>query len=158
MQPRFNSYEAAPKGYQAMLGLQTYVDWCGLEHSLLELVKTRASQINGCAYCIDMHTKDARALGESEQRLYLLSAWRESPGFTERERAALDWTEAVTMVTEGHVPDDVYERVKQQFGEEEMVNLTLAIVAINGWNRLSIAFRAVAGAYQSKLAQQKAQV
>jgi len=157
MQSRFNSYQAAPKGYQAMLGLQTYVDSCGLDHSLLELVKTRASQINGCAYCIDMHTKDARALGESEQRLYLLSAWRESPGFTERERAALDWTEAVTMVAEGHVPDEVYERVKQQFTEEELVNLTLAIVAINGWNRLSIAFRAVAGAYKSKHTQQKAQ-
>ena len=157
MQPRFNAYQAAPKGYQAMLGLQSYVDSCALEHSLLELVKTRASQINGCAYCIDMHTKDARALGESEHRLYLLNAWRESPDYTERERAALEWTEAVTNVADGHVPDDVYERVKRDFSEEELVNLTLAIVAINGWNRLSTAFRAVPGSYQSKFSRSKAQ-
>lgn len=150
MQPRLNAYQTVPKAYQAMLALEAYVSSCGLEHSLLELVKIRASQINGCAFCMDMHTKDARALGENEHRLYLLSAWRESPDFTPRERAALEWTEAVTLITEGHVPDDLYDRVKQQFTPEELVNLTMTLVAINGWNRLSIAFRAMPGAYQSR--------
>ena len=121
---------------------------CGLESSLLELVKTRASQINGCAYCLDMHTKDARAHGETEQRLYALPAWAETPFFTDRERAALAWTEAVTLVSETHVPDDVYELARQHFNEKELVDLTLAVVAINGWNRLSIAFRSVPGTYQ----------
>ena len=124
-----------------MMGLETYLHECGLEPSLLELLKLRASQINGCAYCIDMHTKDARARGESEQRLYLLDAWRESPFYTERERAALEWTEVVTLITQGHVPDEVYERVRGQFTEKELANLTLAVVAINGWNRLCISFR-----------------
>jgi AhpD family alkylhydroperoxidase len=121
---------------------------CGLDHSLLEFVKLRASQINGCAYCIDMHTKELRADGESEQRLYLLDAWRESPFYSERERAALAWTEALTLVTDGHVPDDVYQLARAQFGEEELVNLTMAIVAINGANRLNIAFRTVPGSYR----------
>lgn len=122
-----------------------------------ELVKTRASQINGCAYCIDMHTKDARAAGETEQRLYALDAWRETPFYTDRERAALEWTEAVTLIAEDHAPDDLFQRVRQHFSEEELVNLTLAIVAINGWNRLAIAFRAVPGSYEpQKLAAQPA--
>jgi len=119
-----------------------------LDPSLIELVKMRSSQINGCAYCIDMHSKDARAAGETEQRLYALNAWRETPFFSDRERAALAWTEAVTLVSEGHVPDDVYAEASKQFSEEELVNLTMAVVAINGWNRLAIAFRAVPGEYQ----------
>jgi AhpD family alkylhydroperoxidase len=132
-----------------MLSLEGYVKkHSKLEPSLLELVRVRASQINGCAYCIDMHSKDARAEGESEQRLYALNAWRETPFFTDRERAALAWTEAVTLVSEGHVPDAVYEEAKAHFSEEELVNLTMAIVTINGWNRLAIAFRAVPGEYQ----------
>jgi AhpD family alkylhydroperoxidase len=149
MEPRLNPYPAAPKGFQALSALQAYVDSCGLERPLLELVKMLASQINGCAYCLDMHSKDARALGETEQRLYLLHAWRESPFYTERERAALEWTEAVTRIAENHVPDDVYERVKRQFGDDELANLTLAIATINTWNRLSISFRVVPGAYTS---------
>ena len=135
-----------------MRGLEKYVRECGLEHSLLELVKTRASQINGCAYCIDMHTKDARAAGETEQRLYALSVWRETPFFSGRERAALEWTEALTRITESDVPDDLYQHVQAHFSDVELANLTLAIVAINGWNRLSIAFRAVPGSYQRKAA------
>jgi AhpD family alkylhydroperoxidase len=133
---------------QAMLALQRHVNESGLERSLLELVKMRASQINGCGYCLDMHSKDARAEGETEQRLYLLDAWREAPFYTDRERAALEWTEAVTKITEGHVPDAVYESVRAHFSEEELVHLTLAVVAINGWNRLMIAFRAEPGSYR----------
>src|ERR1700754_4851818 len=148
MQPRLNSMNASPAAYQAMLGLEGFVRKSGLEHSLLELVKMRTSQINQCAFCLDMHSKDARAAGETEQRLYTLNAWEETPFFTDRERAALAWTEAVTLVTKDHVPDAVYEEARKQFSEEELVNLTLAVVAINGWNRLSIAFRAVPGAYQ----------
>ena len=148
MEPRINYGKVAPGARKAMMGLEAYANNCGLERSLLDLVRLRASQINGCAYCIDMHSKDLRAGGESEQRIYLLDAWRESPGYTERERAALAWTEAVTLVTEGHVPEDVYQQVRQQFSEEELVNLTLAIVAINGWNRLSISFRTLPGSYQ----------
>src|SRR5690242_19342049 len=121
--------------YQAMLALETYVrKSSGLEASLLELVKMRASQINGCAFCLDMHSKDARAAGETEQRLYLLNAWREAPFYTDRERAALAWTEALTLVSETHAPDEIYEAARQQFSEEELVNLTMAVVAINGWN------------------------
>ena len=153
MEPRLNPYKIAPNGYQAISALQKYVDGSGLEKPLLELVRLRASQINGCAYCIDMHTKDARAAGESEQRLYLLSAWRESPFYSERERAALEWTETVTLVSESHVPDDVYERARTQFQPEELVNLTLAIAAINTWNRMSVAFRAVPGSYQPTVRQ-----
>lgn len=138
-----------PAAYRAMLALEAYVhNHAGLEASLLELVKMRASQLNGCAFCIDMHSKDARAGGESEQRLYLLPAWREAPFFTERERAALAWTEAVTLVGENHVPDDVYELARSSFSEEELVNLTMAVVVINGWNRLEVSFRGVAGSYQ----------
>ena len=148
MQPRLKYSEIAPDGTRAMNGLELYVRSSGLESSLLELVKLRSSQINGCAYCIDMHTKDARAQGETEQRLYALSAWRETPFFTDRERAALAWTEAVTRVGESHVPDEVYEQVRRRFGEKELVDLTVAIVAINGWNRLAISFRTVPGTYQ----------
>jgi AhpD family alkylhydroperoxidase len=157
MEARLNLTKVAPKGaYQAMAALQQYVDTCGLERPLLELVKIRASQINGCAYCIDMHTKDARALGESEQRIYLLSAWRESPFYSDRERAALEWAEALTLISEGHVPDDVYARVSKQFSPEELVNLSVAVATINSWNRLAIPFRAVPGEYQSHLKPLKA--
>jgi AhpD family alkylhydroperoxidase len=149
MEPRLKA-EIAPKAYQAMMAMQKYIDNCGLEHSLLELVKTRASQMNGCSYCIDMHTKDARARGETEQRLYLLNAWRESPFYTERERAALQWTEAITLVADTQAPDEVYESVKKQFTPEELVNLTLAITTINSWNRLNIAFRTTPGTYQPR--------
>jgi AhpD family alkylhydroperoxidase len=149
MEPRLN-VGIAPKAYQAMAAMQHYIENCGLEHSLLELVKTRASQINGCGYCIDMHTKDARARGETEQRLYLLNAWRESPFYTDRERAALEWTEVITLIADSHAPDAVYERVKQRFTPEELINLTLAITTINSWNRLSIAFRATPGTYQPR--------
>lgn len=148
MKPRIVYREVAPGVMEALSGLERYLAKCGLEPSLLELVKLRASQINGCAYCIDMHTKDARARGESEQRLYALSAWRETPFYSERERAALTWTEAVTLVADGQVPDEVFERVRQQFSEKELVDLTLAIVAINGWNRFAISFRTVPGTYQ----------
>ncbi|MGE5111322.1 MAG: carboxymuconolactone decarboxylase family protein [Acidobacteriaceae bacterium] len=146
---RINFKELVPDAYRAMLALEEYVHSAGLEKPLLELVKMRASQINGCAYCLDMHSKDARAGGETEQRLYLLSAWRESPFYTECERAALAWTEAVTLVSETHIPDEVYELARQQFSEAELVNLTMAIVAINGWNRLEIGFRGIAGTYSA---------
>jgi AhpD family alkylhydroperoxidase len=137
--------KASPQGAKAMGELHAFVHTCGLERTLLELVKLRASQINGCAHCIDMHSKELRANGESEQRLYLLNAWQESPFYSERERAALAWTEALTLVTNGHVLDDVYEVARAQFSEEELANLTVAIVAINGANRLNIAFRTVPG-------------
>ena len=153
MEPRIDFYKAAPPGAAAaMRGLEKHVRECGLEPPLLELVKTRASQINKCAYCIDMHTKDARAAGETEQRLYALNAWRETPFYSDRERAALEWTEAVTLISDNDVPDDLYERVAKHFSEQEMVNLTLAVIAINGWNRLAIPFRAVPGSYQRKAA------
>ncbi|MGH7953418.1 MAG: carboxymuconolactone decarboxylase family protein [Limisphaerales bacterium] len=148
MQPRMDYMTVAPDGNKAMFTLENYVRQCGLEHPLLELVKTRASQINGCAFCLDMHTKDARAAGETEQRLYALSAWEETPFFTDRERAALAWTEAVTRVADTHIPDDVFELVSKHFSEKELADLTLAIVAINGWNRLAVAFRKVPGSYQ----------
>jgi AhpD family alkylhydroperoxidase len=150
MPHRLDAHKAAPEALRALSGLERYLEGCGLEPALLDLVKTRASEINGCAYCIDMHTKDARARGETEQRLYGLTAWRETPYYTERERAALAWTEAVTLIAEGHVPDAVYEQARGQFSEEELVNLTLAIIAINGWNRLAISFRTVPGHYQPK--------
>ncbi len=148
MQPRLEAAKIAPEGYRALAALEQYVRRSGLETSLLELVRLRASQINGCAYCVDMHTKDARAEGETEQRLYAVSVWEETPFFTERERAALAWTEAVTLVGEHHVPDDVYELARGQFSEKELVDLTLAIIAINSWNRMAISFRAVPGSYQ----------
>lgn len=138
----------APGAYKAMLGLEDYLAKSDVEPNLLDLVRLRASQINGCAYCLDMHSKDLRARGETEQRLYLLDAWREAPFYTDRERAALAWTEAVTRLTAGEVPDEVYEQARRHFGERDLVDLTLAVVAINGWNRLSIAFRSVPGAYQ----------
>ena len=138
----------APEAYAAILGVETYVRNSGIEKPLLELVKARASQINGCAYCLDMHTKDARAAGETEQRLYTLSAWRETSFFTDRERAALEWTEAVTQISGNHVSDALYERVRQYFGDKELVDLTMAVIAINGWNRLAIAFQPVPGTYQ----------
>ena len=131
-----------------MLGLESYVRRSGLETPLLHLIKTRASQINGCAYCIDMHTKDARAEGETEQRLYALSAWRETPFFSARERAALEWTESVTLVAQSHVPHETYQSVSEQFGEDELTNLTMTIVAINGWNRIAVAFRSTPGTYE----------
>jgi AhpD family alkylhydroperoxidase len=140
--------EVAQGAMKAMFGLGAYLAKSGLEPSLLHLLEFRVSQINGCAYCLDMHSKDLRAAGESEQRLYVLEAWREAPFYTERERAALAWAEAVTLVNEGHVPDEVYEQARAQFSEEELVNLTLAVVTINGWNRLNIAFRTEAGTYQ----------
>src|SRR5437879_4431013 len=148
MDERINYSKVAPEGIRPLSGLEAYVRSSGLEPGLLDLVKTRASQLNGCAYCIDMHTKDARAGGESEQRLYTLSVWRETPFFTDRERAALAWTEAVTLIHQGHAPDEIYQSAREHFSEEEMVILTMAIVAINGWNRLAIGFRAVPGEYQ----------
>jgi AhpD family alkylhydroperoxidase len=148
MESRINYKQTNPDGLKALRELENYVHHCGLEPALLELVKTRASQINGCAFCIDMHTKDARANGETEQRLYALNAWRETPFFTDRERAALLWTEALTLVPQTHAPDAVYESVRPHFAEKELVDLTLAIVAINGWNRLAIGFRSAAGTYQ----------
>ena len=150
MTPRIDATNYIRSGLgKAMLALQREVEASGLEHSTLELVKIRASQINGCAYCLDMHTKDARALGETEQRIYGLSAWREAPFYSERERAALEWAEAVTRVSADQVPDAIYSSVKTHFTEAELVALTFALVAINGWNRLAIAFRAPAGSYQS---------
>ena len=148
MEPRLNPYKLSPKIYETMSALQAYVDSCGLERPLLELVKLRASQINGCAYCIDMHWKDLRADGETEQRLYGLDAWRESPYYSERERAALEWTEAVTLITKGHVSDAVYDSVRSQFSEKELADLTLAVAMINAWNRLAISARTMAGTYQ----------
>ncbi len=148
MEPRLPYQRLAPGGAHAMRVMEQYVRECGLEHSLLELVKVRASQINGCAFCIDMHTKDARAGGETEQRLYALSAWRETPFFSDRERAALEWTEAVTRVADGQVPDEVYEHVRGHFSDKELVDLTYAVIAINSWNRLAITFRTVPGSYQ----------
>lgn len=149
MQSRIDAQKTSPAAYRAMLGLETFIRTSSkLEPALIELIKMRASQINGCAFCIDMHSKDARAQGESEQRLYALSAWEEAPFFTDRERAALAWTEAITLVTNGHVSDEAYEAVKKHFTDEELVNLTWAAIAINGWNRLAIAFRFVAGEYE----------
>jgi AhpD family alkylhydroperoxidase len=148
MKPRIEFHKVSPAAANAMLALQNYVNGCGLPHSLLELVKLRTSQINGCAYCIDMHTKDARAAGESEQRLYMLSAWREAPFYSDRERAALQWAESVTLLSETNVPDEDYAQARAHFSEEELVNLSMAIVAINGWNRLCVGFRALPGTYQ----------
>jgi AhpD family alkylhydroperoxidase len=143
MKPRMNFYQAAPETIDALNALETKVASSGLEQSLIELVKTRASQINGCAFCINMHTQDARKHGETEQRLYLLNAWHESPVYTERERAALAWTDAVTRISETHAPDDIYQQVRAQFSEAETVNLTMLIATINAWNRLAISFRAM---------------
>ena len=143
MQPRLDFYKASPDAAKAMLALEAAVKSLGLEPSLIELVKLRASQINGCAYCVDMHSRDARKHGESERRLYAIAVWREAPFFTERERAALAWTEALTRISETRAPDADYEWLSSQFNERERVDLTLAINAINGWNRLAIGFRSV---------------
>jgi len=143
---RWYTDEAAVK---AIMGMGEYAEHCGLERSLLDLVLIRASQINGCAYCLDMHSKDARASGETEQRIYVLNAWSETSYFTDRERAALAWTEAVTLVAEGHVPDAVYEQVRPHFSEAELIGLTMTIATINSWNRLNVSFRVPAGNYKS---------
>ena len=148
MKARIELRHANPKIMPLLLAIEGYLHRSSLGSRLQHLIKTRASQINGCAYCLDMHTKDARAEGESEQRLYALDAWSETPFFDDRERAALEWTEAVTDVAEGHIPEDVYERVRQHFTEQELVDLTLAIANINTWNRLNIAFRTVPGNYR----------
>jgi AhpD family alkylhydroperoxidase len=146
---RLEPAKVSPAAYHAMLGLESFVSKSSkLEQSLLELVKMKASQINGCAFSIDMHSKDARVNGETEQRLYALSAWRGTTFFTNRERAALAWTEALTLITEGHAPDEVYAEVRKEFGEEGLVNLSLAIITINGWNRLAIGCRTIPGEYQ----------
>ena len=141
MKQRIDYRKVAPDGYKAMLAFENYVRNSGLEHSLLELVKTRVSQINGCAHCLDMHTKNARAAGETEQRLYLLSAWREAPFYSNRERAALAWAEAVTQLSVNDVSDELYAEAMQHFDEKALVDLTLAIIAINGWNRLAVRLR-----------------
>lgn len=148
MDERFDYDKAAPGVYKAMMGLEKYLHTCGLEESLLHLIKLRASQINGCAYCLDMHWKDLRAIGEKEQRLYSLDAWRECPYYTERERAALAWTEAVTLITSGHVPDAVHEQARASFSEKELADLTCAVATINAWNRLAISARTTPGTYQ----------
>jgi len=152
MKPRMNFYQAAPETMKALMALENHIASSGLEQSLMELVRTRASQINGCAFCIDMHTRDARKRGETEQRLYLLNAWREAPVYTDRERAALAWTEAVTLISQTHAPDDVYNEVRAHFSEAETVNLTALIGAINSWNRIAIAFRAVPPAAKASTA------
>ena len=148
MPQRLRYGKAFPEGLHALMNLGKVIHESGLEPSLQELVKTRASQINGCAYCIDMHTKDARAAGETEQRLYALSAWQETSFYTPRERAALAWTEAITNIQQGHAPDELYDEVRKEFSEEELVRLTLVITQINAWNRISIAFRVEPGTYQ----------
>src|SRR5438477_823294 len=148
MKARIDLMHVTPGIIHAMLGLERQVQKAGLDSKLLDLVRMRASQINGCAYCLDMHSKDARAHGETEQRLYGLGAWREAPYYTDRERTALEWVESLTQITQGHVPDDLYERARRQFSERELVELSMIAVAINGWNRLAIAFRSEAGTYQ----------
>jgi AhpD family alkylhydroperoxidase len=150
MGERLKYAKAFPEGIHAQLNLGKVIASSGLEESLLHLVYTRASQLNGCAYCIDMHTKDARAGGETEQRLYALDAWRETPFFTSRERAALAWTEAITNIQQGHASDEAYQQARREFDEPELVKLTLAITYINAWNRVAIAFRAEPGIYQPK--------
>ena len=152
MKPRLDPNAASPDAVRALLALSAYVESCGLERSLLELVKIRASQINGCAYCLHMHTRDARARGETEERLYLLSAWRESPLYTERERAALAWTEALTRIADTHAPDQDYAQVSAEFAPDELVKLTVAIGLINAWNRFAIGFRAVHPVREAKAA------
>ncbi len=147
MKARLEVKAAPPQIFRTMMGFEQALSASGLEPSLINLMYLRASQINGCAYCIDMHWKDLRAAGENEQRLYELAAWRESPFYSDRERAALAWTEAVTLIADGHVPDAVFDEVRQQFKDSELAYLTLAVVAINGWNRFNIAFRTVPGTY-----------
>lgn len=148
MTPRIEYQNAAPDALRAMYAVQGYVNASGLERALLELVKIRASQINRCAYCLDMHTKDARAAGETEQRVHLLNAWREAPLYTPRERAALEWTEAVTEIADAGVPDDLFASARNHFSEKDLVDLTMAVIAINAWNRLAISFRPDVGSYK----------
>lgn len=148
MEQRLNFLTTTPNVVEAMLGLHKPLSQSGLEKGLLDLVYFRVSQMNGCAYCLDMHSKDLRAGGETEQRLYVLEAWRESPFYSDREQAALAWAEAVTTLSNKDVPDGVYEQARAQFSETELVNLTLAVIAINGWNRLNIAFRTTPGSYE----------
>lgn len=150
MKQRIDYYKANPKLLQAMRGLQALVDESTLEPLMIELVKTRVSQINGCAYCVDMHTLDARAMGETEQRLHCLAVWREAPFYTERERAALEWAEALTLLPQSHVPDEIFDAVRPHFTDKELTDLTVAVVHINGWNRFAVGFRAVAGQYVSR--------
>jgi AhpD family alkylhydroperoxidase len=150
--PRLDARQTTPDLYRAMLALEGAVRRSGLDHRLLELIKIRASQINGCAYCLDMHTKDARALGETEQRIYALPAWRETPFFSAAERAALALTEAITLVHDGHVPVDVYEEAAAHFGEAELASVVWAATVINAWNRLAISFRSVPGSYKPEAA------
>ena len=148
MKTRIDFTRISMQSLKPLFALGAQVEASGLEHALLELVKMRSSQLNGCGYCLDMHSKDARAAGETEQRLYLLDAWRESPMYTDRERAALEWTESLTLVHDTHVPDDVYASAREHFTEQELVDLSLAVVAINGWNRLNVAFRVEPGSYR----------
>jgi AhpD family alkylhydroperoxidase len=155
MESRIAYLKVAPGAYKAILGLEEYLHQCGPEATLLDLVKLRASQVNGCAYCIDMHWKDLRAAGENEQRLYGLDAWEESPYYSDRERAALAWTEAVTNIRDGHVRGEVYENVRKHFSEKELADLTLAVAAINAWNRLAISARTEPGTYQPAKEQAK---
>ena len=148
MTKRIAFTQAAPDGYKALYGVEAYVKNCGIEQSLLELIRMRVSQINGCAYCLDMHSKDARAAGETEQRLYVLSAWREAPFYSERERAALAWVEAVTLLSTNDIPDELYEATRHHFSDKELVDITIATISINSWNRIAVPFRAPVGAYQ----------
>lgn len=151
MKTRIDYAKVSPHALRGMMELERYIHDCGLEQNLIHMVKLRASQMNGCAYCIDMHWKDARALGESEQRLYGLDAWEESPYYSERERMALLWVESVTHITDGHAPDAVYDKVRAVFNEKEMVDLTILCTTINAWNRLAISMRAEPGLYQSRV-------
>ena len=153
MEARIDYTKASPEAYKAMVQLEGVVRRSGIDLKLLELIKIRASQLNGCAYCIDMHTKDARHKGETEQRIYALDAWRETPFFTDKERAALAWTEAITNIQQGHAPEAVYRELIAHFNENEQVSLTLAITTINAWNRIAIGFRLVPGSYQPSAAQ-----
>ena len=148
MEQRINAFEKGQGALKVMLGISAYLAKSSLEKNLLQLIEYRVSQINGCAYCLDMHSKDLRHGGETEQRIYVIAAWRETDLFNDRERAALEWAESVTLLQEGHVPDEVYERVRKEFSEEELIDLTLAVATINSWNRLNIAFRTTAGTYQ----------
>jgi AhpD family alkylhydroperoxidase len=152
MTPRIDYRRFSPDALQAMLALEKHLAACGLDHKFMHLLKLRASQINGCAYCIDMHSIDARATGETEQRLYALDAWRETPFFDDRERAALAWIEALTLVAQSHVPDDVYDEARKHFSEQELIDLTYLAATINAWNRIAIATRAVPGRYKAKSA------
>lgn len=148
MEERIDAYAKRPEAMKAIYAMEMYLAKSSLDKQLLHLIKYRVSQINGCAYCLDMHSKDLRAGGETEQRLYTLDAWRETPFFTDRERAALEWAEAVTLVSETHVPDEVYEAVRKEFSEDELIDLTLAVATINTWNRMAISFRTTPGTYQ----------